>query len=122
VVLFSGYITTALKLASLRPLGETDHRTLHLSDLHPPLSTGRLITALKEVMTSPHKRLKGKKAQVTFSSTTTTIPSPKMSYYPQQQHQYQSPQTYAYGQMPTYQPQSTCTYGVYSARLVFDRN
>jgi hypothetical protein len=74
-------------------------------------------------MTTPHKRLiKGKKAQVTFSPTTTTIPSPKMSYYqPQPQHQYQSPQPYAYGQMPTYQPQSTCTYGVYS-RLVFDRN
>ncbi len=32
-------------------------------------------------------------------------------------HQYQSPQTYAHGQMPTYQPQSTCTYGVYSPRV-----
>lgn len=68
-------------------------------------------------MTSPHKRLKGRKPQVTFSSTTTIIPPSKMSYYSQQQHQYQSPQTYSYGQMPTYQPQSTCTYGVYSPRV-----
>ena len=62
-----------------------------------------------------YKSPKGKKAQVTFNPTTTTIPS-KMSYYPQQQ-QYQSPQPYAYGQMPTYQPQSTCTCGVYPPRV-----
>lgn len=66
-----------------------------------------------------NKTLKGKKSQVTFNPTTTTIPQPKMSYYPQQQHhhQYQSPQTHAYGQMPTYQPQATCTFGVYPPRV-----
>lgn len=67
-------------------------------------------------MTTLHKRLKGRKSHVTFSPTTTTIPPPKMSHY-SQQHQYQSPQPYAYGQMPSYQPQSSCTFGVYPPRV-----
>ncbi len=116
----SGYITTSLKLCQQLELERptTEHRTTEpfiCPITHTPLSQPAASSPHLH-MTTPHKVRKGRKSQVTFSSTTTTIPPRNMSYYPQQ-HQYQSPQTYAHGQMPTYQPQSTCTYGVYSPRV-----